>query len=605
MLVARRNTWHTVIMRFITKILGVILLATLLIGAIATPHRASAAGDVNNFTIQAFDADYYLSKDAQQRSQLKIVENITAIFPDYDQNHGIERAIPESYDGHNVRVHIDTVQNDAGQALPYQTEEANDNMVLRIGNADQYVHGPQIYRLTYEVHDATKDFGNHQELYWDVNGTQWEQTFQHVTARLHIPKTLVDQYDTQYRCFEGSQGATGGCLASQSADADGGILLAFQTAQPLGPAQTLTFVTAFKANTFTAYQPTAWERILPWLLLGWCGLNAVVLIVIIITLIRAWHRYATAPAGRGVIIPEYVVPKDISVLTGAVIAKRSRNAATAQIIDLAVRGYLKIYELPPKRFRRRPGFEIGLAKLPDTLRSEERELVRTLFAGNLEVGQRLSLGAVSTRIGRTLQIMLKEVRNSAVGDGFFEDRSRKRARYYMIGGLLMPLAFILILPVLFIGGIAFLIMAANMWPLSAQGVEKRDYLLGLKMYMQIAEKERIKRLQTPQGAEKVVDPNNHAALVKLYERLLPYAIIFGIDKEWAKEFAPLYEDQAPDWYAGNWTTFNAALFIGSFSSFTAASVSTFTPGTNSSSSGFSGGGGFAGGGGGGGGGGGW
>jgi uncharacterized membrane protein len=131
----------------------------------------------------------------------------------------------------------------------------------------------------------------------------------------------------------------------------------------------------------------------------------------------------------------------------------------------------------------------------------------------------------------------------------------------------------------------------------------RDYLLGLRMYMRLAEADRLKVLQSPHGelTEKI-NIDDKTQLVKLYERLLPYAMLFGIEKQWASEFAKLY-DQPPDWYAGN-AAFNAVYFAAAMNSFSVASAASFTPPSNSSSSGF-GGGGFAGGGGGGGGGGGW
>ncbi|MBI4137385.1 DUF2207 domain-containing protein, partial [Candidatus Roizmanbacteria bacterium] len=90
-----------------------------------------------------------------------------------------------------------------------------------------------------------------------------------------------------------------------------------------------------------------------------------------------------------------------------------------------------------------------------------------------------------------------------------------------------------------------------------------------------------------------------------FEKLLPFAIAFGVEKVWAKRFQDIDMKQ-PDWYEG--TThgrFNSVVFTNSlhssFNSFTSAA----TPTTSSSgfSSGFSGG--SSGGGGGGGGGGSW
>lgn len=133
---------------------------------------------VNDFTIKDFQADYYLSKDDNNRSVLKTVEQITAIFPDYDQNHGIERAIPKTYDGHNVNLSIQSVVAENGNRINYSLIDSNENTVIRIGDADTYVHGALRYVITYTQNDVTKFFSNTaDEFYWDINGNSWSQYF--------------------------------------------------------------------------------------------------------------------------------------------------------------------------------------------------------------------------------------------------------------------------------------------------------------------------------------------------------------------------------------------------------------------------------------------
>jgi uncharacterized membrane protein len=94
-------------------------------------------------------------------------------------------------------------------------------------------------------------------------------------------------------------------------------------------------------------------------------------------------------------------------------------------------------------------------------------------------------------------------------------------------------------------------------------------------------------------------------VLKLNERLLPYAVLFGLEREWSRELASLYEQTgtAPDWYAGR-SAFNAGVFSGAVHSFSSASSASWSGSSSSSSSSGSGGGGSSGGGGGGGGGGG-
>lgn len=124
------------------------------------------------------------------------------------------------------------------------------------------------------------------------------------------------------------------------------------------------------------------------------------------------------------------------------------------------------------------------------------------------------------------------------------------------------------------------------------------------MYMQTAEAERLKMLQSPSGryTEKI-DVGDAKQLIRLYEKLLPYALLFGIEQEWIRQFADLYKEQ-PEWFAGDSTMFQATAFTHAVGGFTSSTNQSFAPPSSSSGSGF-GGGGFSGGGGGGGGGGGW
>jgi uncharacterized membrane protein YgcG len=590
-------------MRVLRRLMGVgLLLAVLLVALLPIRTHASA----QDFAIRSFDADYYLTRDVDKRSDMRVVERLVAEFPPYDQNHGIERAIPQEYDGHKVSLEVTSVKNDKGKAWPFTTYESRGNTVLRVGDPDKFVRNLQTYVIEYQLRDVTKDFGDHHELYWDVNGTDWGQPFGSVTARVHMKGDVAKAYQGRFRCIEGAKGSTNGCQASETKNGDETVLI-FQASRMLYAGENMTLVTAFDDNTFAGYQPTTWERIFPWLVAMWLLSGVVVLIVVIVMLSRAWHRYGKSPDGKGTIIPEYLPPKDISVLTASVILKKDGKDETAQLIDLAVRHYLKIYETETKGswFRHKKSYELELVHSLTGLRNEEKKLLELIFGANPEVGSRVTIEAIKSKLYTAAAKLQKDTTEAqALVDGYLADMSHARKHYYWIGAMLLLAGTVLLNPGVFISGVVTFIVASMFHPLTEKGVEMRDYLRGLEMYMKLAEAERLRVLQSPSGALKTpVNTRSKKQLVKVYERLLPYAIIFGMEKEWAEAFAPLYT-QPPDWYVGNWGTFHAATFVGSLNSFTATTGSTFSPPSNSSSSGFSGGG-SSGGGGGGGGGGGW
>lgn len=77
--------------------------------------------------------------------------------------------------------------------------------------------------------------------------------------------------------------------------------------------------------------------------------------------------------------------------------------------------------------------------------------------------------------------------------------------------------------------------------ITEEGAEVRDYLYGIRDYISLAEADRIRVLQAPGTAERI-DVRDESAVIKLYEKLLPYAMIFGIEKEWIAELGRHYSE---------------------------------------------------------------
>ena len=134
------------------------------------------------------------------------------------------------------------------------------------------------------------------------------------------------------------------------------------------------------------------------------------------------------------------------------------------------------------------------------------------------------------------------------------------------------------------------------------GRKVMDQLEGFRMYLSVAEKDRMNLMNPP------------AETPELFEKYLPYALALDVEQKWSERFADVLKAARmadgtpyhPYWYHGTtwsslWATGFASGLGGAFSG--AISSSSTAPGSSSGSGG--GGGGFSGGGGGGGGGGGW
>lgn len=576
---------------------------------IAAAHPV-AARDVNDFVINSFNVDYNLSKDAEGRSILKTTERIKATFPSFDQNHGIERALPVVYDGHTTNLVVESVRGGNGVDLPFEAYD-NDNMtILRIGSADEYVHGMQEYVISYAQRDVTKalsDTGK-DEFYWDVNGTGWEQKIESVKATLIVDKSLTGSLvDGAAFCYQGPEGANERCMITKTGDG-----FSAQSTRTLGAREGVTIAVGLNSGTFTAYQPTAAEKFFAFLASVWVialVVTTVFAITVLVWIVMVWQRVMRRRDRT--IVPEYLPPKRVSMLLSSLIQKRPATALTAQIIDLAVRHYIKIHQTKEKKVLTAAEYELELVRQPNGLAEEEQKIIENLFGGNAAVGARFATKKLKSNYSLSQRIIkvMKQVKERArAKDGYYEKHIAASKKMNRLATICLVIGLITLSPLSIIVAIIGYCCAYALWPLTQKGEDLDVYLEGLKLYIGVAEKERLQMLQSPEGAEKVGDiKSGGAALVKLYERVLPYAVLFGQEKEWTRQLGLHYEQSnaQPDWYIGaNGAVFNAALFSSSMSQFSQMSTSYYGS-SDSSSTGGSSGGGFSGGGGGGGGGGGW
>ena len=585
--------------RFILGLIAVVLVSVLNINL--------TFADTSNFTINDFTADYYLDRDISGHSTLKTIEKITAQFPDYDQNHGIERAIVANYDGHTTKLNIESVTDQNDSKLNYSTYWNNSNLILRIGGSSTYVHGSKTYVIKYSQTDVTRYFAdtNDDEFYWDVNGTGWSQKFYNVTARLHLGAGITGQVTDSNACYYGQFSSNSKCDITKSGD----VITANVT--DLGVGENMTIISGFKPHTFADYKMTLPDFLAMY---SFVISGAVGLILLIVLIVLKLTRGRNAK-GRGTIIAEYLPPKGVDVALSSVIEGKEVTWSSAMYIDLAVRHNLKVIQAEKKLFNK-VGYSLEYIN-SDGLDDTEKAIVAALFGDNPVNGAKYEINPnkFDYKVSRLLKKAYKEVKLFA-----------KQNDYYIIDKKLQKLMIILVAIIVLQSMIMWLVsmsselgflnivfggfftmmgalVVASIKPLSVKGRELHDYLKGLRVYIKCAEADRIKVLQSPMGAEKTpVNTNDTDMMIHLYERVLPYAVLFGIEKEWTKVLGKYYEQQntSPSWYAGN-SAFNVAAFSSSMSSFSSSAVGS----SYSSSSGGSGGGGFSGGGGGGGGGGGW
>ncbi len=576
----------------------------------------SAYADVNDFHFSDFVGDYYLSRDNEGRSTLKIIETFTAEFPNYPQNKGIYRAIPIAYGKHSVSLQLGSILRNGEPENIYSKEYDNNNLVIATGT-DDYLLGPQTYTFEYTLRDVTKTIHEYetnttyQDFYWDTIGTDHYQDFKQVTANLHLDDSIKDNFNGNFTCYQGGWGSTETCTVEQVSP----NLIVFQATRNMSYNENITMAVGFLADTFEPYQNSWLEELQPFI-----APTCTALIILSFIWAAISYKKRTNIAEKIKITPvQYLPPKDISLTFASGVYNNSQKTVPAQIIDLAVKHHIEIIENKKSGVFKKSSYTLKLINTSNLL-PEESKFISLLFP-NRDIGAEYDIDKNNSSLGTKLNLYLGQNETRAIAAGYrAKVKSNFRPMLLFVLSLVLSLGFVIaanlthlviidneewLTLIFFFHIISFVFLAilcAHHHPLSQKGEELKNYLNGLKTYINLAEKDRLKFLQSPEGATKTpVNTDDKKQLVHLYEKILPYAILFGIEKQWAKQLAIYYEDThiAPAWYHGH-STFNAILFANSINSLSSKINTSFAP-PGSSSSGGSGGGGFSGGGGGGGG----
>lgn len=567
-------------------------------------------GNVDDFTFDSFDVVYELDRDAEGRATLTTTETLVARFPDIDQNRGIRRSLPATYQGRPTALEVVSVTDENGQPRPFEVESSDAvTSVVSAVPEGQFVRGVQTYVITYTQRDTVDAFTNTnaEEFYWNLNGTDWAQPFDRVTGEVRLGPELADALTGGAFCYQGYAGSTELCDITVEGDT-----VSVASTRPLAAYENVTVAIGFTPGTFTLYDRSPLASAFFWMLV----IVLLAALAILITALRLRFTRFRDAEGRPVIVAEYLPPKDIDLVEAAILLHRRKRAIASEIVDLAVQGHIRIIEEDKNVFR--STWRLELVNILGASDYEMR-LMQFFFGTTLRPGATHQLSATSTTINTKLARFLTTV-------ALDETKTRQwrrtvPARYSVLlslGGFAAAAATF----VLWVGlseegrdpgwGFVFVLLAVlsaivttgtmGRRPLTEAGAEIHDHLMGLNEYIQLAEADRMRVLQSPEGALRdPIDPTDQSQRLRLTERLLPWAVLFGHEKEWAKELGTFYpEGQSPSWYRGT-RAFNAGAFaagIGSVSSTMSSSYS------GSSSSGGSSGGGSSGGGGGGGGGGG-
>lgn len=617
--------------RHLGRVLGAagvvgVLATALILAGVATP-AAAAPGE----SIASYDTRIQVSADGRMR----IIETIVYDFG-ANSRHGLIRRIPATfrYDRTHDRVYpIDEVGVTMdGSTVPVERSAGGGYQVLKIGDPGRTVNGKHTYAIGYTVRGGLNSFADHEELYWNVIGGEWDVPIEAGRAEITGPAPVQ-----RVACFAGPVGSRASCAEAVAEGATATVR------EPrLGEGRALTAVVAFPAGSIANPGPILVDRhdfasafrATPFTVGGALGLG---LLGVAAALAIAWRagrdrRYVGMLPG---LIPDVgqraveerkplIGAPPVSVEFGPPYGLRPAQAGalideradivdvTATIIDLAVRRYLHIRQLPTSK----PDWE--LTKLPKPtrpttgdgkLRWYEGTLLHALFAD----GDRVRLSELKRTFAPDIAKVRKQLYADMVDRGWYRRspvRTRQAARTVAVLLLLASVGVTVLLALftqaallgagLMLGALTLLAVAGKFPARTGKGSAVLARLQGFRLYIATAEAEQIKFHEREQ----------------IFSEFLPYAMVFGLAERWAGIFADLATvrpDGSADlsnggagglyWYTGpddpSLTGFGQS--IDSFSTAAGAAIASPTS-SAAGSSGFSGSGSSGGGGGGGGGG---
>jgi len=533
--------------------------------------------------IESWESTYTIATDGS----FTVKENILYDFEDAER-HGIFRMLPyerKNSDGKLFRMNFSDflVFNEVEKPYQFTKSDSNGEVTLKIGDPNKTITGKQRYIITYQVSGGITYFSDHDELYWNITGNGWDVPIRNVSVSLSLP--THDSTDDTAVCYTGSVGSTVNfCTVSRD-----DTTTIVRTTASLGGSEGLTVVVGFPKGIVTVLEP---KEVNTWLSDLFIQLIAIVMGIVAfiwylglpVWIIFTWWKNGRDPkATVGAAHVWFSVPETKNKIaltaaeTGTLVDETvDMKDIVATIIDLARRGYIRIDEKKKNDFY--------LEKLePKKIKEPLRDFEESLYGGIFSSGK-TSVHLKDAELSSEIALVKTKLYERVVSLKLFpKNPNTVRTLYMILAG------FAFFTGNIFLAIIAYLFGRA-MPKKTLDGVNAANVAKALKGFIVSQDK------QYAFQAKKQL----------FFEKFLPFAIVFGVEKIWANRFRTLGVTR-PSWYTTyDNSAFTTVLFTNTLMhSFNSTITSAATPTRSSSgfSSGFSGG--SSGGGGGGGGGGSW
>jgi uncharacterized membrane protein len=556
----------------------------------------AASASARELKIEKFSAEVFVQQDAT----LDVTETIEVNF--IGAWHGLYRTIPVEYvtpQGFNYSLFVKFMgaTDAAGQPLKVESSRQGHYLKWKI-YVDDATDVDRTIHLHYQVRNGLKFFEDHDELYWNVTGDEWDVPVGDASAQIMLPPGVTNVRTNEFTGSYRSRGQDAEVTTSENT-------VEASMTRPLSFHEGLTIVVGWDKGFVK--EPGTSDLIDQFLASNW---PIFLPIPVFLFMFWLWSTRGRDPRVGPVAVqyapPEGMSPAEAGTLVDEQAAMRD---ITATIVDLAVRGYIVIEE------KEKSGM-MGLVHNKDYvfhlkksakewtgLKSHELVLLAGIFSNGAQTDVELS--SLQNQFYKNLPSIKSSIFDALMEHGYFQHRPDYVRSGYITGGVAFGVLFFLagnwlsqrtgvaVAPFLVAAILSSATIVGFGWFMparTADGAKALAGVLGFEDFLTHVESDHMNRIsQTPET----------------FEKFLPYAMALGVEKKWVGAFQNIYS-QPPSWYQGGYYNggFYPIMFVNSLDNMTmrASSVMASAP-RSSGGSGFGGGGmsggGFGGGGGGG------
>lgn len=467
-----------------------------------------------------------------------VLENIELAFPTAAFEREIRTRFDESLGNRHLLVDVVEVTDGAGNAVPFYTLHYPSSLTVR--TTGKPIHA---VKVIYGVRNAVRFGADSDQFFWMA--TPVGAAITAATVHVTLPGSAAGQFRTQtyLRSQSGENTRTAlwsynGMVPTQVE----GTVVHSGAPGPLAPGVAMIVDVSFAGGVLMP--PNGLVRA-AWFVRA----NPVVLLpvgVLLVMLVVRRLKPRNATGGRSVAPlyepPQGFTPAELGLLIDDRIDPRD---ICATLVDLAVRGYVKLEECKPE-VGEEPDYIVRLVKPAEQwgqLAAHERTMLFHTFYG----GQWTKLSSLRLRFPDIVPYMKADIMRALKVRGVYrvDPEAAQKWRQAALGAVMVLLLLAQMIGVValaqsqLLSGISMGVSVAivywlgrDMTAKSWRGVRLWTAARGFEEFLKTVEGDRLRRMEPG-----------------IFEKYLPYAMALGIEHRWTQAFEGIAVER-PEWMDG-------------------------------------------------------